>query len=391
MSFRIVIIGAGLSGLACAHGMARLGAEVTVYERDASATARPQGYRIQLDPPGLTGLRQCLPPQVSALCLATAGAPLAPPRVLDHRLRPTTEQAGLATAYTPHTQAYPFHRATLREILLSTLPADTVFGCAFAGFDERDDGRVTVRFADGRTDTADLLVGADGTGSAVRRALLPQARVDDAGLRLIYGRVPLRDRDRLPGWVFENMFTAATGPGHTHIGLGPVLFGAQKDPVATGLAPVPDYLATMVGARTDHPAMPSFADLRRCDGATLARLARTLLGGDWHPDLSDILAQWDVGSLFPLRISTAATVPDWPGGAVTLIGDAVHAMSPVLAMGANTALRDAGELTAAVATVRADERSLHDAVADYHHRMQAYAAPLVEASRRIGRGRVGQH
>ncbi|MEV0047922.1 FAD-dependent oxidoreductase [Nocardia rhamnosiphila] len=43
MSFRVVIIGAGLSGLACAHGMARSGADVAVYERDPSATARPQG------------------------------------------------------------------------------------------------------------------------------------------------------------------------------------------------------------------------------------------------------------------------------------------------------------------------------------------------------------
>ncbi len=358
-----------------------------MYEKDPSPTARPQGYRIQLDPPGLNGLRQCLPPEVLRRCLATAGIPLSPPRVRDHRLNAVSEQAGLPSAYTAQTQAYPFHRAALREVLLSTLPCATEFGCECTGFDSRADGRVTVRFADGRTDVADLLVGADGVGSAVRDALLPHARVDDAGLRLIYGRVPLPNRSALPGWVLDTMFTVATGPRHTHIGLGPVLFGARGRTEPGGFTPVADYVATMVGARTDHPALPSFTDLRRLDGDALARVARDLLGDGWHPDLYDILDRWDTTTLFPLRISTAAPVQAWPGGAVTLLGDAVHAMSPVLAMGANTALRDAGELTTAVTTAR----TLRDAVTDYQHRMLAYSQPLVSASQRIGRRRVGQH
>jgi hypothetical protein len=52
---------------------------------------------------------------------------------------------------------------------------------------------------------------------------------------------------------------------------------------ASRLTPVTDYLATMVGARTDHPAMPGFADLRRFDGTALAGMARTLLGDGRHP------------------------------------------------------------------------------------------------------------
>ncbi|MCX0272927.1 hypothetical protein NLM24_19900 [Nocardia zapadnayensis] len=148
-------------------------------------------------------------PEVLALCLATADTPLAPPQVLDHQLRRVTERTSLPAAYTPQTQAYPFHRATLREILLSTLPGDVTFGSECTGIDDRGDGRVTVRFADGHTDVADLLVGADGVGSTVRAALLPHARVDDAGLRLIYGRVPLPDHSLLPDWVFEAMFTVS--------------------------------------------------------------------------------------------------------------------------------------------------------------------------------------
>ncbi|MEU6996244.1 NAD(P)-binding protein [Streptomyces sp. NPDC046465] len=213
MSFRAVIIGAGLSGPACAHGLRRLGADVAVYERDPAADARPQGYRIQLDPPGLSGLRQCLPAELFRLCLATAGTPLPPPRVVDQALRPAAEHARRAQSHSPQTQAYPFNRATLREILL-TGPADTVrFDKEFTAYRREPGGRTAVRFADGHRDTADLLIGADGVGSAVRRQLLPRARVQDTGLRLIYGRIPWTPHTALPAWMREAISTVATGPG----------------------------------------------------------------------------------------------------------------------------------------------------------------------------------
>ncbi|WP_405493987.1 FAD-dependent oxidoreductase [Nocardia sp. NBC_00511] len=388
---RVIIVGAGLSGLACAHGLIGLGIDVAVYERDAAADSRPQGYRIQLDPPGLNGLKRCLPEQVYRLCLNAAGAPELPPRVLDSRLRPVAERARMVQSYSPQTRAYAFDRATLRANMIEHLPVPVSFGKQFTALETRSDGRITVHFADGDHDVADLLVGADGVGSAVRGTVLPDARVDDAGMRLIYGKIPASAANALPDWVFEAIFTVATGPGHAHVGVGPVIPGDRPKQSTQRPSSSADYVACLVGAPATHPSMRPFEELRALRGRDLARLARDLIGPDWHPDIHQVLDHWEPDSLFPLRIASAAPIDGWNTPGVTLLGDAVHAMSPVLAMGANTALRDAGELTNLLGIALADNSPVHEAVAEYQRRMLAYAIPLVEASRRIGRERVGQH
>ncbi|WP_344444862.1 NAD(P)/FAD-dependent oxidoreductase [Kitasatospora nipponensis] len=413
----MIIVGAGLGGLALAHGLRGQGVDVAVYERDAHPDARPQGYRIQLDEPGLTGLRRCLPAPLFRLCLATAGAPPARVSVRNRRLEVLADRA--AGGGSPETAGgsgaaggsggpggaagpYAFNRPTLRQIMLSGLTGHVHYGARLVDYRHEADGRVTARFADGRSATGDLLVGADGVHSAVRRLLLPGARVEDAGLRLVYGRIPLDARSRagLPDWVFESIFTVITGgPGHPHLGVGPVELGArpehaglaQRPPAA--LSPVGDYLACMVGAPADHPAMPAFEELRELTPAALRDLALRVLGEDWHEDVHRLLARWDTHSLFPLRISTATPVPAWESGPVTLIGDAIHAMSPVLAMGANTAVRDAGELTRALggAGDAPDPAGpLVAAVRAYEGRMREYAFAIVADSRRTGQRRVGQ-
>ncbi|MFJ2810916.1 FAD-dependent oxidoreductase [Kitasatospora sp. NPDC087271] len=425
---RVIIAGAGLGGLTLAHGLRARGFDVAVYERDHHPDARPQGYRVQLDEPGLAGLERCLPEHLFRLGLATAASPPARVSVRDRHLgtladRPTAPDPGPTDGTARPYRSYAFNRPTLRQILLSGL-ADTVrYGAELLSWEKEQDGTVTVRFADGRSASADLLVGADGVGSAVRRQLLPHARVEDAGLRLIYGRIPLDAPETgvgdageagevgeaetgaaaagaaaaLPPWVFDSIFTVVTGgPGSPHVGFGPVRF--TRPPGAAGpahtppvpLTPVGDYVACLVGAPADHPAMPSFEALRGLDGPALRELAGRLVGDDWHPDVHRLLDRWETGSLFPLRISTASPVPSWEPGPVTLLGDAIHAMSPVLAMGANTAIRDAAELTRTLAGAAASGTPLVDGVRAYELRMREYAFSVVAASRRTGRQRVGQ-
>ncbi|MFJ3219633.1 FAD-dependent oxidoreductase [Kitasatospora sp. NPDC086801] len=417
---RVIIVGAGLGGLTLAHGLRARGFDVAVYERDRHPDARPQGYRVQLDEPGLAGLERCLPEHLFRLGLATAASPPARVSVRDRRLgtladRPTAPGSDPADGRARPHRSYAFNRPTLRQILLFGLEDVVRYGAELLSWEREQDGTVTARFTDGRSASADLLVGADGVGSAVRHQLLPHAQVEDAGLRLIYGRIPLDTgaggageaggaraaetgaEAALPPWVFDSIFTVVTGgPGSPHIGFGPVRFA--RPPGAAGpahtppvpLTPVGDYIACLVGAPADHPAMPSYEALRGLDGPALRELAGRLVGDGWHPDVHRLLDHWETDSLFPLRISTASPVQPWEPGPVTLLGDAIHAMSPVLAMGANTAIRDAAELTRTLVEAAASGTPLVDGVRAYELRMREYAFPVVAASRRTGRQRVGQ-
>jgi 2-polyprenyl-6-methoxyphenol hydroxylase-like FAD-dependent oxidoreductase len=81
---------------------------------------------------------------------------------------------------------------TLREILLTGLDGLVYFGKTFEHFEISDAGKVRAHFSDGTTATGDLLVGADGTASAVRRQLIPHAAVDDLTW-VVNGRTPITD------------------------------------------------------------------------------------------------------------------------------------------------------------------------------------------------------
>ncbi|MFJ9351091.1 FAD-dependent monooxygenase [Streptomyces sp. NPDC101237] len=68
---------------------------------------------------------------------------------------------------------------------------------------------------------------------------------------------------------------------------------------------------------------------------------------------------------------------------MTLVGDAIHNMTPMAGVGANTALRDAAALRRALA--RGDWHRLEQAVAGYEEEMRSYANPAVAASLRNAR------
>ncbi|MBW9215572.1 hypothetical protein KV102_12045 [Mumia sp. zg.B53] len=86
-------------------------------------------------------------------------------------------------------------RATLRQVLFSGIDA-VEFGKVFTHYESRSDGTVTAFFRDGTSAMADLLVGADGTRSAVRAQFLPEATIRDTGITAIATKTPLTDETR---------------------------------------------------------------------------------------------------------------------------------------------------------------------------------------------------
>jgi 2-polyprenyl-6-methoxyphenol hydroxylase-like FAD-dependent oxidoreductase len=357
---RVAVAGAGLGGLCLAQGLRRAGIEVRVFER---AAGRPQGYRIHIDARARRALAQCLPPELFELVLATTGQPGHTVTILSKHLRVRHRIAGDPAAFSTSVD-----RGTLREILARGLDDAIGYDREVTGFDAGPAG-VTVRLAGGGDFHADVLVGADGVNSAVRRALLPSAPVDDTGTRIIYGRTPLDDTTRalLPPALADG-FVAVVARG---AGLATGLVEFRRPPAEFGLPPVADYL--MWGLTVPATRFPPLDGL---GPAALHELAVRALRS-WHPDVRALVGAAAAGETFPVRVRTSVRVPPWPPSRVTLLGDAVHAMSPAGGSGANVALMDAAHLAAALAGAGADPVP---AIAAYEESMRDYGFAAVEAS-----------
>jgi 2-polyprenyl-6-methoxyphenol hydroxylase-like FAD-dependent oxidoreductase len=414
---RVAVAGGGLGGLCLAQGLLKAGVDVTVYERDAQLAGRRQGYRLHVDARAGLALEQCLPPASLALFQATCSEASTRLTVVSERLRVLNEQRQTTDAdpYAPATLSTSVNRQTLREVLAAGLDGRLVFGCELTGYelagsqptgsqpgaDQGDGwGGVRLRFADGRQAEADLLIGADGAGSAVRRQYLPAAAPADTGKRCVYGTIPLgpAEADRLPS-ALRDGFTAVIG-GQIGMATGVVRFRQRPEQAAPWLSPAGDYLMWAVagdgrsfGVADERLTAMSPAELH----ALAARLIRS-----WHPDLRALHARADVDETFLVRIRTSPPVPPWPPSRVTVLGDAIHAMSPARGSGANTALQDAALLCrmltgtagngartdlAGSGTVRAGSGAAQNggdliaAVGEYERQMRDYGYAAVAASR----------
>jgi 2-polyprenyl-6-methoxyphenol hydroxylase-like FAD-dependent oxidoreductase len=229
-SLRIAVVGAGLGGLCLAQGLLRAGADVTVYERDTALAGRRQGYRLHVDARAGLALQACLQGQ------ATCSRPSTRLAVVTEQLRVLREQGtgdSAADAYAPATLSTSVNRLTFREVLARGMDGRIEFGRELVGYETGDaaGGGVRLRFADRGSAEADVLVGADGVGSVVRRQYLPGASPADTGSRCIYGKTPLSPDVPLAAG-FSDGFTAVVG-GRIGMAMGVVRF--REPPAAFGL------------------------------------------------------------------------------------------------------------------------------------------------------------
>jgi 2-polyprenyl-6-methoxyphenol hydroxylase-like FAD-dependent oxidoreductase len=256
----------------------------------------------------------------------------------DRQLSPTFEQtfAGAGPDTVSAVDRYAFRRA-----LMTGLDGVLEFGHEFESYRETADGRVELRFADGMSTTADVLVGADGIGSRVRAQLLPDFPIVDIGVRCIYGKIPLTDavRESAPSAFLRgfNFITEGSGPG---LAFAPVLFRTPPEEYGDYLMAVLTGTNEVLGVADEELFTLSAEELWEI----VVRRTR-----DWHPTIRRLVAAADVTASFPITLRTSARIEPWPTGRVTLLGDAIHPMTPAAGAGANTALWDAARLTQALA------------------------------------------
>lgn len=318
----VTIVGAGLGGLVLARVLHVHGIAATVYDADSSPQARTQGGQLDIhEHDGQAALEAAgLTAQFRAIIHEGGEAA----RVL------TPDGAVLLDVPDDGTGGRPeVLRGDLRRILLESLPEGTVrWGRKVAGARKLGDGRHELTFADGSTETTDLLVGADGAWSRIRPLVSDaQPQYTDT----VFVETYLRDADHRHRAAADAVGTGAMyalTPGKgivAHREAGNVL-----------------HTYVLLKRSADWVAGIDFADTP----AAVARIAGEVAG--WAPQLTALITDTDT----PLVPRMVHTLPDghrWdrtPG--VTLLGDAAHLMPPS-GDGANLAMYDGAELGAAIA------------------------------------------
>jgi len=373
MALKVLVVGAGLGGLCLAQGLRRAGVEVRVFEK---GTGTSQDFRLRIDEHGVRALGRCLPPDLLELFRSTCN-PLVFPKlaIYDHQLTPLVTWTN-GPAPTKGRASAVTNRRTLQEILLAGLDGVVEYGREVVRVDDKGDS-VIAHFADGAVETGDVLIAADGRDSVVRGQLFPDAEIVDTELRGIYGHAILDGHVRsvLPESVLGGS-SPILGPNGLTLSVGAYQPGRKPEKAAAAIAPyarlspVDDFVKwTLVGS----PATFGVTEEALWTASPEQLYAIALrLTNDWHPGLAHMIARSDATSAFVLSIRAAMPVPAWPTGRITLLGDAIHAATPIGGTGASTTIRDAALLTEGLAEVDAGRADLLDALAAYEVEMRDY-------------------
>lgn len=187
-------------------------------------------------------------------------------------------------------------------------------GARLVSVENGPDG-VSARFADGSVATGDLLIGADGLSSTVRRSIAPGAEPVYAGQSVFYG--------------YTRSTPVAEDTGH--------LTMVRGSAAAFGYAVSPDG-ETYWFARVGGDAVPADELAHPTPSRWREQLVETL-GKDATPAAGIVAASTD-----GIMATNATEIPlgtPWRSGRTLLIGDAAHAASPATGQGASMALEDA--------------------------------------------------
>jgi 2-polyprenyl-6-methoxyphenol hydroxylase-like FAD-dependent oxidoreductase len=333
---RVVVVGAGIGGLAAAVALEQAGVEPMVVER--APELREAGFGLVLAANAVAALRRLgLADAVAARGTRVAAAEARAPR---------GELLGRIPYAELGWETYGILRTELQAVLREAVAPERLrLGrtCVGAG----EDG--TVRLDGGETIAADAVVGADGIRSVVRASL--------------FGPEPLRyggHRAWRAGTTFDHellrdRFVEAWGVGGG-FGFGPA-----------GGGRVYWYCFEAVPEDAPTPERPKEALLERY--------------GRWLDPIPGLIESTAPDAIEPTFTYDRRPLRTWGRGRVTLLGDAAHPMKPNIGQGAAQALEDAVVLGACLGSSGDAESALRA----YERRRVRRANAVVRASRQAGR------
>jgi 2-polyprenyl-6-methoxyphenol hydroxylase-like FAD-dependent oxidoreductase len=241
------------------------------------------------------------------------------------------------------------HRADLQEVLVRELGDALRLGVACNGF--RDDGRrVVVTTSDGDEVDGDVVVGADGLRSKSRAWLLGDGPPRYSGYTGWRGVTEFEDA------ALHARMTETWGRG-ARFGLVPIGRGRMY------------WFLSESRGEPEAPLVP----------ARKEELAARVRG--WHEPIARVLATTEEDAISGTGIYWRKPARVWGRGRVTLLGDAIHTMTPGRGVGANTALRDAALLCRNLVAARDGRLPLVEATHAYEAAMRDYGFEAVLKSR----------
>jgi 2-polyprenyl-6-methoxyphenol hydroxylase-like FAD-dependent oxidoreductase len=371
-----LIAGGGIGGLVAALALHRIGYRVTVFE--AAQEIRALGVGINLQPHAVLFLDELgLLDALKATGIETGSLLY----VNKHGQRIWQEPRGIAAGY-PVPQL-SIHRGELHVILhravMERMGADAVrCGAALTGFAQDDDG-VTAHFADRRSGAAlasvrgDLLIGADGIHSVMRRALAP-----DEGPPRFSGCMLWRAITEV-----DEFLDGRTMVWAGHAAQKFVAYPISAEASRSGRASINWIAELRVRAVDDPDRTPPATDWNRRVDADVFAEPFANWAFDWL-DVPALIAR--AGAAYEFPMVDRDPLPRWSDGRVTLLGDAAHPMYPIGSNGASQAILDARRLVDdLVATA-----DIPEALRRYDAVRRPITAAIVAANRRQGPDEVMQ-
>jgi len=329
MGLQVIVIGGGIGGLTLALSLHQAGIGVRVYEsiRDPA----PLGVGINLQP---SAVRELVELGLGDVLARTGIATQQLSYFNKHGQLIWTEPRGLQAGY--KWPQISIHRGELQMLLLRAVrerigQANFRSGLRLTTF-QQDRNRVTAFLIDGESravisDGADILVGADGIHSTVRRHLYP-AEGEPRFARQVLWRTAVDAQPFLGGRTM-----AIVGHLHQRAIAYPISPGSKPGSLLTNLI--------------CQVSVPGDAPPREDWNRRVSRESVMTAFGKWRFPWLDIPALLErTRDIYEFPLVDRDPVQAWTFGRVTLIGDAAHPMQPIGSQAGSQAIIDARALTA---------------------------------------------
>ncbi len=327
----VVIVGAGLGGLTAALALQRQGWRVRVYEQ--AQVLGEVGAGLSLSPGAGRGLASL------GVGPALLDASLPVPDIAFVHYRTGERLAGALTQDTPPDRGFDtarhVHRADLHAILLAAVRAHDA-GAVRTGKRlervEQGAAHVVAHFADGEAIQAELLIGADGARSAVRRALFDDTPPAFAGQIAYRCLIPVQQAAPYLGGV----------DAMVSIGAGRIFnrYLIRKRALLNVIGIVQSEVWPEAGWNTP---------------ATVAEFRGAFEG--FHDQVLDLIGCAPGRDLIKWGLFVRPPMASWSAGRAVLLGDAAHPILPFLGLGGALAIEDGIVLARALTEASSAEQA----------------------------------